>query len=440
MEKQPKVTLIIPVKDRKEYLYHTLRTCMAQDYGNFEIIVADDASTDGTKEMVRKMATMDSRITFIDRPERIGMRDNFEDALSRIKEGYVMALGGDDGILPRGISRMVKKFQETGTKLMTWSPPEYAYPMDYYPNGHFSIYKKTESHWVSSKEYLGRQPLTLCYINDIECPMFYIKGAVHISLIEKVKSRTVDGRFYSCPTPDGYSGIVLAGEVEKFYFSAEPFTINGVSPSSQGIAYVRKDQKSVENSKEFFKFSETTMMHSVLASQPYSPLLSLMTVDYLMTAKDLPGWGGDFPEINFKLALQKGIAEMARSYDDSRMKRELFIMEEIAKQHNIVDDFHEMLRTAKKYAVSRMDYKTAITRNRLYINVLDLDIHNVFDASYAAYNVYQLKGKFGWKFYLTAFKRALEVYRLKKTKIRGDFSAELEYLLHQVKENDGGIV
>ena len=38
-----------------------------------------------------------------------------------------------------------------------------------------------------------------------------------ISLIEQVKSRTADGRFYSCPTPDGYSGIVLAGEVEKFY-------------------------------------------------------------------------------------------------------------------------------------------------------------------------------------------------------------------------------
>lgn len=428
MVEQPKVSLIIPVKDRKEYLYHTLRTCMAQDYENFEIIVADDASTDGTKEMVRAMAAMDSRITFIDRPVRVGMRDNFEDALSRIKEGYIIALGGDDGIQPRGISRMVKKFQETGTKLMVWSPPEYAYPMDYYPNGHFSINYKAKSHWVSSKEYLGRQPLTLNYINDIECPMFYIRGAAHISLIEKVKSRTADGRFYSCPTPDGYSGIVLAGEVERFYFSGESFTINGVSPSSQGIAYVRKDQKSVENSKEFFKFSESKMMHPVLASQPYSPLLSLMTVDYLMTAKDLPGWGGSFPDIDFKLALRKGIGEMSRSYDDSRMKRELIIMEEIAKQHNIVEEYHEMLRSAKKYAVSRMDYKTAITRQRLYIDVLELDIHNVFDASYAAYNVSNLKAKFGWMFYFKAFIRALEVYRLKKTKIRGDFTKELEWL------------
>lgn len=434
MEDNPKVSLIIPVKDRKEYLYHTLRTCMAQEYKNFEIIVADDASTDGTKEMVRNMATMDSRITFIDRQERIGMRENFEDALSRITEGYVLALGGDDGLQPRGISRMVKKFQETGTTLLTWCPPEYAYPMDYYPNGHFSIYYRSGSHWVDSKVYLARQTKMLTYINDIECPMFYIKGAAHISIIEKVKSRTSDGRFYSCPTPDGYSGIVLAGEVDKYYFSEESFTINGVSPSSQGIAYIRKDKKAVENSKEFFRFSENKMMHKVLASQPYSPLLSLMTVDYLMTAKDLPGWPGDFPKINFKEMLRVGIDEMARSYDDSRMKRELLIMEEIAKQHNIVDEYHEMLRVTKKYAVSRMDYKTAITRNRLYIDVLELDIHNVFDASYAAYNLTKLKNKLGWKFYLKAMKRSLEVYRLKKTKVRGDFSSELNYLLNYEKD------
>lgn len=434
MEQKPKVSVIIPVKDRKEYLYHTLRTCMAQDYDNFDIIVADDASTDGTKEMIRSMAAMDSRITFIDRPVRVGMRDNFEDALNHVKEGFVIALGGDDGIQPRGISRMVDKIKETGTKLLTWCPPEYAYPMDYYPNGHFSIYYRKGSHWVSSKDYLARQTNLLAYIDDIECPMFYIKGAAHISLIEKVKSRSRDGKFYSCPTPDGYSGIVLAGEVKRFYFSSESFTINGVSPTSQGIAYIKKDQEAVENSKEFFKFSENKKMHPILASQPYSPLLSLMTVDYLMTAKDLPGWPGEIPEINFKEVLRVGLSEMSKSYDDSRMMRELLIMEEIAKQHNIVKEYHEMLKTAKKYAVSRMDYKTAITRNRLYIDVLDLDIHNVFDASYAAYYIGKLNNKFGLKFYLKAFLRSLQVYRLKNVQTRGDFSSELKYLIEKEKE------
>lgn len=425
MENNPKITLIVPVKDRKEYLYHTLRTCIVQDYQNFEVIVADDASTDGTKVMVQELMKVDKRITLIDRPIRVGMRDNFEDALNRVKEGFVMAIGGDDGILPNGISRMVKTLLKTGTKLLTWCPPEYAYPIECWPNGHFSIYRRKGSYWVDSQEYLKRQTKILAYISDKECPMFYVKGVAHISLIEKVKSRSKDGRFYSCPTPDGYSGIVLSGEVEKFYFSDEPFSIYGVSPSSQGIAYTKKDKKSVENSNEFFKFSQSQSMHRVLASQPYSPLLSLMTVDYLMTAKDLPGWKGIVPEIDFKEVIRKGIAEIARSYDDEKIMRELFILEEVAKFHGLIDFYHECLKSSKKYAFSRMDYKTAITRERLYIDVLSLDIHNIFDAAYAAQNIHQMKNAFGLKFYLKALFHSLSIYRQKKSVIRGDFSKEL---------------
>ena len=44
----PRFTVIIPQKDRAEYLIHTLRTCMIQDYPNFEIIVGDDCSEDNT--------------------------------------------------------------------------------------------------------------------------------------------------------------------------------------------------------------------------------------------------------------------------------------------------------------------------------------------------------------------------------------------------------
>lgn len=427
MNNNPKVTLIIPVKDRKEYLYHTLRTCMSQDYQNFEIIVADDASTDGTQEMVRTLSQEDKRITLIDRPVRVGMRENFEDALSRIKEGYVIAIGGDDGIMPHGISKMVQKFKDTGVKLMTWNPPLFEYPRDMRKNGRFSVSHAKGDYMVKSATYLSRQPQMLNYLDDKECPMFYVKGAAHISLIEKVKSRTKDGRFYSCPTPDGYSGIVLAGEVDEFYFSYEPYTLYGVSPSSQGLAYTLKDKKAKENSQEFFKFSETQSMHSVLACQPYSPLLSLMTVDYLMTAKDLPGWGGLFPEIDFKNVILKSLSEMAHSYDDSRIQREIHILEAIAKQHGLQEYYHGLLRTMKKYAPCPIDYKTAISRERIYIDSQMLGLNNICDASYAAEYFIKLKPYIGFRFYFNALKRSLKIRFIKKT-VRGDFLAELKIL------------
>ena len=433
MDSNPKVTLIIPVKDRKEYLYHTLRTCMSQDYQNFEIIVADDASTDGTQEMVRILSNEDKRITLIDRPERVGMRDNFEDALSRIKEGYVIAIGGDDGIMPHGISRMVQKFKETNVKLMTWNPPLFEYPREMRENGRFSISYVKGDYMVESATYLSRQPQMLNYLDDKECPMFYVKGAAHISLIEKVKSRTKDGRFYSCPTPDGYSGIVLAGEVKEFYFSYEPYTLYGVSPSSQGLAYTLKDKKAKENSKEFFKFSEKQSMHYVLAHQPYSPLLSLMTVDYLMTAKDLPGWAGNFPEIDYKNVIRKSLSEMAHSYDDSRIQREIYILEAIAKMHGLQEYYHDLLRTMKKYTPCPIEYKTAISRERIYIDSQMLGLKNICDASYAAEYFIKLKPFIGLKFYFNAFKRSLKI-RFRKKIVRGDFLTELKILESEIND------
>jgi hypothetical protein len=96
-----------------------------------------------------------------------------------------------------------------------------------------------------------------------------------------VQSRSKDGRFYSCPTPDGYSGIVLAGEVKSFAFSGTPFALYGLSPTSQGLNYLANEDAAKRNSQAFFKTVDAVPMHEELAGQPYSPLITLMTVDYL---------------------------------------------------------------------------------------------------------------------------------------------------------------
>ena len=119
----PRFTVIIPTKNRAEYLLHTLRTCMIQSYEPFEVIVSDDGSTDNTREVVADATRQDPRIRYT-RPERLkGMRDNFEHALNEVKPGFVIALGGDDGLLPNGIARMHELLRSTGTELLAWPAP-----------------------------------------------------------------------------------------------------------------------------------------------------------------------------------------------------------------------------------------------------------------------------------------------------------------------------
>ena len=301
----PLFTVIIPTKDRAEYLHHTLRTCALQDYENLEVIVSDDGSTDHTRAVVEEAARKDPRIRYVTPGVGVGMRDNFEFALEQVKPGYVMALGGDDGLLPYGISGMRNVLLETGLELLTWAAPVYSYPPNSTLSGQLILDKKSKSKIISSGAYLSRQARDLHYLSDLETPMFYVKGIVSTKLIDKVRDRTIDKRFYSCPTPDGYSGIVLAGEVEKFTFSGEPFSLFGASPSSQGIAYLSNSKSAKNQSEAFFKQVTGTPMHSKLARQPYSPLITLMTVDYLLSSQDLPGWPGQVPTINFKKMLEK---------------------------------------------------------------------------------------------------------------------------------------
>ena len=118
---------------------------------------------------------------------------------------------------------------DSGQELLAWPTPTYFYPKIRMETGQLILPIKARERIIPSKEFLTRQSRDLFYVSDIESPMFYVKGVASTSLVNRVKSRSVDGRFYACATPDGYSGIVLAGEVASYAFSGRPFSLHGVS-------------------------------------------------------------------------------------------------------------------------------------------------------------------------------------------------------------------
>ena len=143
------------------------------------------------------------------------MHDNFEFALNQVKPGYVIALGGDDGLTPGCIWRMYEILKKTGRQLLTWTPPVFSYPVDE-SGRNILLVKRKRNRGVKilkSEDFLNKIAKTFVY-QIPENPMFYMKGVASTELINRVKSRTKDHSFYYCPTPDGFSGVVLAGEVE----------------------------------------------------------------------------------------------------------------------------------------------------------------------------------------------------------------------------------
>jgi len=390
INKNPRFTVIIPNKNRAEYLCHTLRTCMMQDYEPFEVIVSDDGSTDNAREVAEEASRRDSRIRVLSPDVGVGMLNNFEFALSQVKPGFVIALGGDDGLLPNGIKGMRDVLIDTGMDMLAWPASVYLYPNVRESNGQLSIYHSKGIKIINSYEFLSRQVKNLYYVTDIESPMFYIKGVVSTTLIDRVRKRSVDGHFYSCPTPDGYSGIVLAGEVSHYAYSGEPFSIYGVSPDSHGLGYISSDEKGKKDSETFYKNVVSRPMHQELASQPYSPLITLMTVDYLLTARDLPGWPGKFPPIDYKNVLLKGIKELAHGlYGDNRICRELKILNQIAEKHGLGEFFRKKVRRSKRFRKRTYFVGSGINKNAIFLDGSLYKLHNIVDAAYAAQSLYK---------------------------------------------------
>lgn len=422
-DSKPRFSVIIPAKDRADFLFHTLRTCSLQTYENLDVIVSDDGSSDHTRDVVEEAAKADPRIRYV-QPPIGGMRDNFEFALRQVQPGYVLALGADDGLLPHGIAGMLEVLQDTGQQMLAWPAPVYSYAGARGPGSQLLLYRKSGVRIVRSEDFLRRQAEQLHYLSDLESPMFYVKGVVATQLVDRVKSRSPEGRFYVCSTPDGYSGIVLAGEVETYAYSGKPFSLYGLSPASQGMNYLADGEKAKKQSESFFRNVAQLPMHAELASQPYSPLIALMTADYLYTARDLPGWPGKFPPIDFRALIEKSLKELEHGlYSESRLGRELNIVCAVAESKGLGDHFRNCLAKSRRFAPKDHFSGNGISPGGLFFDGQQFGLKDIVDAAYFAYLAHEAGPQVSLGTAWSALRNSLR-FRLLSMKRAGPMPAE----------------
>jgi glycosyltransferase involved in cell wall biosynthesis len=396
--KKPKITVLIPTKDRVKYLIHTLNTCTSQDYENLEIIVSDDGSIDDTKKIVYELSKSDKRLKYITPQPLSGMLNNFEYALNQVFSGFVLMLGGDDGLMPGSIKKLAEIIEKNEAELISWNTPIYSYPGTRTENGQLIVPFGNKQYEVDTSVYLKRQAQNLNYTGDKESPMFYVKGLASIKLINRVKAKSNNNMFYSCATPDGFSGIVLAGEVKKFLYFDYPFTMHGLSPSSQGLSYLSNAQEAKKISEEFFNESNNRPMHQNLGGEKYSPLITLMTADYLLTAASLNKWQGEIPEINYKTLIDKSIEELCHGiYAKERISRELYIIKNIAKFHGLESYFEKAIKKEFRYKSRRPIEGMAINTNSIFIDAKKFNINNIYEATIIAGTINSIINNFSVK-------------------------------------------
>ena len=90
------ITVIITTYNRKTMLQKAIESVVNQTYRNLEIIIADNHSEDGTKEMCEEFAKKDSRIVYLRHEKNLGMTGNINAAHKISKGVYMNVLCDDD--------------------------------------------------------------------------------------------------------------------------------------------------------------------------------------------------------------------------------------------------------------------------------------------------------------------------------------------------------
>lgn len=101
----PTVTVIVPVYDAEPYLGECLDSIAGQTFSDFEVIMINDGSTDGSRSICERFASSDPRFQLLNLPNG-GVSAARNAGIDRARGRYICFVDADDTIHPNYISRL----------------------------------------------------------------------------------------------------------------------------------------------------------------------------------------------------------------------------------------------------------------------------------------------------------------------------------------------
>ena len=111
----------MPVYNTAEYLDECIASILNQSYNDFEFIISDDGSTDGSKDIIKKYATNDSRIVFLDNPQNRWICANLNDMIKIATGEYISIMESDDISIKDRFENTMIHFKENPKMDLIWS-------------------------------------------------------------------------------------------------------------------------------------------------------------------------------------------------------------------------------------------------------------------------------------------------------------------------------
>jgi GT2 family glycosyltransferase len=113
MTAAPAVSVILPVHNGMPYVEESARSILSQTFRDFELVIGDDGSNDGTSDVVRRMAAEDSRVRVVRRERPSGLAASANWVVSETKAPLVAVAHADDRAYPTRLERQVAILRES---------------------------------------------------------------------------------------------------------------------------------------------------------------------------------------------------------------------------------------------------------------------------------------------------------------------------------------
>jgi glycosyltransferase involved in cell wall biosynthesis len=118
----PRLTVGLPVFDGEPYLEACVRSILDQTYADFELVIADNASTDATADICRAFSDVDARVRYLRHSQNIGAGPNHNFVLEQATGELFRWAAADDLVGPTAFARCVELLDEAGPSVVLAFP------------------------------------------------------------------------------------------------------------------------------------------------------------------------------------------------------------------------------------------------------------------------------------------------------------------------------
>lgn len=102
-----KISVVMAAYNAEKYLKEAMDSILSQTFGDFELIVIDDASADGSGQILRGYAAKDSRVVVLVNEQNLGLTKSLNKGLSVAKGEYIARMDADDISVPDRFEKQV---------------------------------------------------------------------------------------------------------------------------------------------------------------------------------------------------------------------------------------------------------------------------------------------------------------------------------------------